>query len=121
MVEVPGSPILRSHYFSALCNRQIDSFCFAGVYKPTQDPEGLQLKTLEALGSTILEWCSETFNHSATSLWADSAVCRQALSAARVLGVLMDVEHRAVHPALDQLWGVVWRCAVLEEGDRDDA
>ena len=118
MIEVLGSPILGLHSFLVFCDWQIDSFCSAGVYKPTQDPEGLQLKTLEALGSSIFGWCSGTLDHPAASLSADSAACRQALSAARVLGVLMDVEHRAVHPALDQLWGVVWRCAVLEEGDR---
>ena len=28
----------------------------------------------------------------------------------------MDMEHRAVQPALDQLWAVIWRCALLEEG-----
>ena len=28
----------------------------------------------------------------------------------------MDLEHRAVQPALDQLWAVIWRCALLEEG-----
>ena len=119
MIWAPGSSISRSHHQLALCEWQTQRSCSAGMYKPTQDPEGLQLKTLEALGSSVLAWCSGTANHSAASLSADSAACRQALSAARVLGVLMDVEHRAVHPALDQLWGVVWRCAVLEEGDRD--
>ena len=118
MIEVLGSLILRLHSFLVFCDWQIDSYCSAGVYKPSQDPEGLQLKTLEALGSSIFGWCSGTLDHPAASLSADSAACRQALSAARVLGVLMDVEHRAVHPALDQLWRVVWRCAVLEEGDR---
>ena len=91
---------------------------YAGMYRPTQDPEWLQLRTLEALGSSIFVWCSGSLTHSAALLSTDSAACRQALSAARVLGVLMDVEHRAAHLALDQLWAVVWRCALLEEGDK---
>ena len=28
----------------------------------------------------------------------------------------MDLEHRAVQPALDQLWTVLWKCAVLAKG-----
>ncbi len=46
----------------------------------------------------------------------EAAACRQALSSARVLGGLMDLEHRAVHPALNRLWTVVWKCALLDEG-----
>ena len=46
----------------------------------------------------------------------DTTACRQALSAARVLGPLMDLEHRAVHPSLDQLWAITWKCALLDEG-----
>ena len=72
MIEVLGSPILRLHSFLNFCDWQIDSFCSAGVYKPTQDPEGLQLKTLEALGSSIF-WVVLRDSGSPCSI----TVCRQ--------------------------------------------
>lgn len=101
--------------------------CFVGVYKPTQDAEGLQRKILERTGDAIFQWCSrlpgqpvESASEDGDDLFSkaaqEAAASRQALSAARVLERLMDMEHRAVQPALDQLWTVLWKCAVLAEG-----
>ncbi len=101
--------------------------CCPGVYKPTQDREGLQRKTLERTGNAIFQWCLGAPGHPDTSpsehsdtlvseAEQEAAGSHQALSAARVLEGLMDMEHRAVQPALDQLWAVIWKCALLEEG-----
>lgn len=101
--------------------------CCAGTYKPTQDREGLQRRTLERTGNAVFRCCltlpdqpgslaSEHGEALDSEAEREAAACRQALSAARVLEGLMNMEHRAVQPALDQLWTVIWRCALLDEG-----
>ena len=103
--------------------------CCVGIYKPTQDAEGLQRKTLEKTGNGIFQWClrppgqpvspaSELCNDLLSEAGHEAAASRQALSAARALEGLMDMEHRAVQPALDQLWTVIWKCALLDEGSK---